>query len=230
MKSGQALNLMARMLLCFHETLVMVRGRPMRFLKSSFTAAAFAAAVCAAAPASATTIDFNGLGGNNNDTFTNYFESGYQVYNVGGSVWVAQVFGNPVPDLFFGTAGGGTAGGDISIDLASAGAFSLTSFDIASNNGSTAVNILGYLNGVQQYLIPLVISDTSLSFSTISGFGTAGIPVNQLLFDFNVRGTSANLDNIVLAEQAVSVPEPLTMSLFGAGLAGMIAARRKKRA
>jgi hypothetical protein len=61
----------------------------------------------------------------------------------------------------------------------------------------------------------------------ISGFfGLVG-PISELDFrdpEFTDNPTVLNLENIVIA-----VPEPFTASLFGIGLAGAVAARRRRR-
>jgi hypothetical protein len=52
-----------------------------------------------------------------------------------------------------------------------------------------------------------------------AGFN-GGLSIDQT-FDFNVQ--------VIFSPAAASVPEPLSISLFGAGLAGAIAMRRRKR-
>lgn len=182
------------------------------------------AAIIFARPASASTltiIDFNNLVAPNNTPFATTTENGYTVTALSGSWFVAQVFGNPVPDIYLGPAGN-PGPGSISITGPS---FTPVSVDISCNNGTgCGVTFRGLLGGVQQFL------DTPSPF-TAPGFITATSPhpnavIDTLIVTFTPGNgtTSMNIDNLV----GNTVPEPGTLALFGTGL--LLAWRRVRRA
>jgi hypothetical protein len=92
-----------------------------------------------------------------------------------------------------------------------------------------------WTNGGGTSLLSVDLDDPSgfLSSGTLLLGGTAANQANiQIRFRTNVSqsGEGALVDNVVLSGNAITapVPEPLTLSLFGAGLAGAVAARRRK--
>lgn len=81
-------------------------------------------------------------------------------------------------------------------------------------------------------------TDAALAASTLpSGMqsidGTAYVNINSDIAFDGIRALSTQhafeFDNVAYSADPVSVPEPLTLSLFGAGLAGAAAMRRRKK-
>jgi hypothetical protein len=66
------------------------------------------------------------------------------------------------------------------------------------------------------YSMPFVATSTDVTFRL------EGVP-NAIAYD-------AGIDNVSISGASTPVPEPFTLSLFGAGLAGAVALRRRKKA
>ena len=180
------------------------------------------------AGASAATITFAALPGDNGDNFTTYSEAGFQVSNTAGQFQVAKIFGNPTPSIFTERAvdGGALRISTVTVTRIGGGAFTFGGFDLASNNGNTFYSIIGRLAG------DVVLNQSArqigagFGFNTIlSGLGTA---IDSLSISLTAAGTSANIDNIqVTASGPVSVPEPASIALLLTGLLGLGAALRR---
>lgn len=96
-------------------------------------------------------------------------------------------------------------------------------FNGASNNGlgfDDPTGLAGY--NLTESIAPITVSTSSLSPDSLSPtFGGSFSTTDGNTVEF----TSDNS----LTYQATAVPEPITLSLFGAGLAGAVAMRRRKK-
>lgn len=173
-----------------------------------------------------TTITFNGLGGNSDDPYSSYSESGYTVTSTGGDWFVAKVFGNPVPDIYLGPVFSPT-NGTVSV---TGSPFTFDSVDLSSNNGESAYTYSGYLGGILQFTGGLTLPNegSTGSFATYDDPLYSGILIDDLQIALNPGSgtTSVNLDNIVLNATA---PEPGSFVLLGTGILGLVGMLRRKR-
>ena len=95
--------------------------------------------------------------------------------------------------------------------------------DKAEAAGAVAMIVPHRIDGVG---VPqLVVKDTLIDGLWALGFGNGGSAglTDSLYFTAGLNGESDGLFGLL------HVPEPLTLSLFGAGLAGMVAMRRRKQ-
>lgn len=185
-------------------------------------------AVLATGLASAATMTFNSLPGGNGANYTTYSEAGLTFAKTAGSGCVAGLFGNSAPAIF----GGPTCdGGTTSSFRLTGGTFSLTSLELSANNGLLAYSLVGKLGAVTQWTQDGELPGPNATFVPVLGlFGAA---VDSVEFNFTTRGTSFNIDNIVVdsAVAAIPVPPSLALMLAGlAGIAGVSTGRRRKAA
>jgi hypothetical protein len=170
--------------------------------------------------AQAQTIDFDGLPGNNGDSFNGpYLEDGFSIARTAGEVFEGHVFGNPDPSLVVGSVfGGGNSG---TIEATRGATFSLASFDLSAQNGNAGYTVEGYLGAALVYSFG---GSAGGGFSTYAG--NAGV-VDRVRFILQPTGTSVNIDNLVFRD--ARVPEPGTWALLiaGFGLAGSAVRRRQ---
>jgi hypothetical protein len=150
------------------------------------------------------TIDFATLGGSNGALFSTYTENGFTVSSTAGAWNVAQVFGNPIPDVFC----MGCTPGTLEV---TGGLFSFDSVDIGNasfTNGAFNFTITGFLGGNQ------VLTQTGNSparagtFETVNSADSSKV-LDSLFISINTLGsTDGNVDNIVLTSSRAAGPVP----------------------
>lgn len=169
--------------------------------------------------AQATTINFDTLGGTNGDTFSSYSEGGFTVTATAGDWRVAKAFGNPIPDVYCPNCAPGTL-------KVTGGLFSFDSVDIAEADGQPVdFSITGYRNGTSVYS-QTGTANADAAFQNFAAVGGA-VTLDQLFISISTGGADGNVDNIALT--STPVPEAATLALFGAGLAGFGALRRRRK-
>jgi len=181
----------------------------------------------------AQTITFGSLAGSNGSAFTSYSEAGYNVNLLSGYICNAQLFGNPVPDLFGGTeCNENSSTSVLSVTKVGGGLFRFLGLDANSQHESSTYTFAGYLASVSQYSTSGVLGASAV-FGTMASPNT-GTNIDEVRITFNSgpgQGSSYNVDNIQLgAANATVTPEPASFALMGLGLAVVAAVRRKRRA
>jgi len=181
------------------------------------------------ATSSAAVIDFATLGGANGSPFTSYTENGFTVATSAGQFFAAQSFGNPIPSIFAGPAGGGPTADSLLLTRAGGGDFSFDTFDLSANNGVTQYTLTGTLGGAPVFSVSSSLSPplSGFAFSTITP-GTNADIVDAVTLAFTTAGTSFNVDNIAVAPANAPVPEPASLALLGTGLLGLGMIGRRK--
>jgi hypothetical protein len=100
-------------------------------------------------------------------------------------------------------------------------------------NDGLNITVDGFNNGAKTYTKTVIASAHTptyfdFDFSNIDTLHFSGI--GGLNAGFSGSGTHFVMDNFTYNEATHATPEPATMLLVGSGIAGLIGARRKKKA
>ena len=176
------------------------------------------------------TIGFGNLAGNNLDRFTSYQENGYKVTATGGDWFVAKRFGNEIPAI---VAGPIYHPGVSEITVTEGGErFTFQGLDLSSNvAGGTTYTIAGFL-GTSDVFTETFRIDSINHFET-KLFNSLELKLVDRVTITGTPGhgtTSFNIDNIRAGGgiDPNDVPEPASLLLLGAGLAGIEVWRRRR--
>jgi hypothetical protein len=135
-----------------------------------------------------------------------------------------------------GTQASFNAGGDVpvTVTVASGGTFTFTGANFTAAAGTETLTFFGYLNdALIAVSTPYLINDSSATTITLAGFTN----IDKLsIFSESEDNTLFAMDDFAFnganpggpGTPANPVPEPLTLSLMGLGLATLGAARRRK--
>jgi hypothetical protein len=174
--------------------------------------------------AQAATMTFDSLPGDNGSAFTSYSEAGMTLTKTSGSGCVAKGFGNPLPDVFLGSACDSTQVG--TFNLSGLPAFKFLSIDLSANNGAADYSIIGLLNGITQWTQAGSQAGPHATFLTLAA--SASDTIDTLVFTFKANGTSMNFDNIKV-DAVAAVPAPASLALLMMGAAMGLTMRRKSK-
>jgi hypothetical protein len=186
------------------------------------------------------TIDFANLSGNNLDIFTNYNDVilGFTVTASEGTWYVAQLYGNPVPDIAAGPIFDSASPDTITVSLTGGGTFVFEQLQLSANNGPANYTITGS-DGANTVFTQTGSQTGTLdpwTFSTITSSDPTSV-ITLLTISLSAGGgsnTSYNIDNIVVSAQERppdppnpdEIPEPATLGLAGLALAALGLARK----
>ena len=177
----------------------------------------------------------------------------FTVAATGGQWFEAQVFGNGVPAIGAGPVYNADPGASQTITVTGGGngLFTFGGVDLTSNSAvGTSYTIQGFLAASSTFTQTVVIGDSSIACSSNCNINTfysinssSTLTVDKLTIT-GTRGvgvTSFNIDNIRVSAASggpgpctnpgcpdPNVPEPTSIMLLGAGLAGIEIWRRKR--
>ena len=174
----------------------------------------------------ATTIDFNGLPGNQGWPFTSYTEAGFTVAPLSGSWLVGENYGHPPPFIFFKHPAAEGATTTASVAITSGGAtFRFDSLDIYSSVTPVPYVFTGLLDAQTVFTISGTVPLPYGNFTTVPNPYRADLidtlQVTLSTFTQYPVGNAVGVDNVVVNLANSSVAEPRRLLLFGAALAAL---------
>ena len=181
----------------------------------------------------ATTIGFSNLAGSNLSKFTSYTESGYTVAPTSGQWFEAHVFGSTIPAILAGPIYSPHES-QISVTYEHGGQFIFQGVDLTSNvAGGTTYTIEGLLTGKTDPVFTETVHIYSINHFETKLYSNLGL-VDHLTITGKPgeHVTSFNIDNIRAGKYTdsghcpgytcpVNAPEPTSILLLSAGLAGI---------
>jgi hypothetical protein len=153
-----------------------------------------------------TTIDFNGLLGNDGSPFTSYTEFGFTVGPLSGRWLVGQRYGHPPPYIFFKNPSP-TADSTASVEITNAGApFRFRSIELYSSVTTIPYTFRGLTNGMTVFSTAGTVPNTFGNFARVlNPHGTDVIDKLQVMLSNPATplcptclGNPVGLDNIVV--------------------------------
>lgn len=185
-------------------------------MKKISALAAAVVALCAVSSGAHANLVTNG--GFESGDFTGWVQSGNATFN-GVECPGAGLVAEGACDAFFGPVGSNST---LSQDIATqAGGVYSISFDFKADGGTPSIFSADFGGS----LLTSLVNPPGGLYSHFSFLETATGPTTTLQFTFRDDPGFLNLDDV-----RVEAPEPLTLSLFGAGLVGAAAMRRRKKA
>ena len=155
--------------------------------------------------------------------------------------WILNAAGSPG----YGFAIGSTASTAITVDLANATAvkidvlatgFSYQQWDLTLNSSAFTVPLGGSYQSADGYSFPqspVIGTETTLTWTIPASMQAilAANPTMTTSLNFQIGGGNAGtmyIDNLRIIDPATPAPEPATFAMMGAGVAGLLAFRRRK--
>ncbi|CAN7688815.1 PEP-CTERM sorting domain-containing protein [Pseudoduganella sp. LjRoot289] len=216
------------------------------------TAALALVSIASAAPANATVITADGLAGTNmagnssvyyggsGTTYTNFGNAapaavdGFKLQSTSNLLFITSTYGNNTDTTT--RAYNGTdfmmTSNKMTISSQTASPFSVQSLDLKDWDGYVQNAVLtGYFSNGGSISTTLALNSTAnMNIAIGNDFTKYALSGFAGLSSFTIQGNTNNwlaIDNIAVNSSAV--PEPGTLAIFGLGLAGLAAVRRRKQ-
>jgi hypothetical protein len=164
----------------------------------------------------ATTVDFNGLPGDQGSPFTSFTEAGFTVAAISGSWLVGKNYGHPPPFIFFKHP---IVEGSIEITY-DGGTFSFGSLDVYSSVTPVPYVFTGHLNGKTMFTTSGTVPLPYGNFISVSNPHRADlIDTLQVTLSTSIQN-AVGVDNIVVNAANSSETKPTSLLLTSVLLVG----------
>ncbi|MGI4826761.1 MAG: PEP-CTERM sorting domain-containing protein [Janthinobacterium lividum] len=181
------------------------------------------------AAAHASVLDFSGMPGDNTQTFSSYTEDGFVITNTSGQYLIGTYFGDPVPNLFSGSADNffaaeATGTASVTVTRVGGGSFTFEGADLADDAMPGTYAYSGVMDGTSMF------TQTGDIESTLFQEYKSNTPATAVTsLTITESGGDFNLDNIVVDAPATAVtPEPSSLFLMGTGILGVALTMRRR--